>query len=98
MITANYRTHKENQNAFRLSLLDDQVIKLRRPRFDAILAQLRCDNSEHSDFENVITVNVSPTDCFLVEKVCCAGFEETIINALAETCAQHLPCDKHISA
>ena len=86
MITVNYKLHKESQNSFSLTLLDEEVIKLRRPRFDAILNQLRCDYSEHSDFENIMTVNVSPTECFLIEKMCCAEFEEKIRNALADTC------------
>lgn len=76
MIKANYKVHKEGQNTFRPTLLDEHVIRLRRPRFDAILSQLKCDNSGHSDFENIVNINVSPTECFLIEKACCNEFEE----------------------
>ena len=86
MITVHYNIHRESQGVARLSLLDEQVIRLRRPAFDAALARLACDNSEHADFENIVNVNVSPDESFVVEKVCCAPFEERIINALAGTC------------
>jgi hypothetical protein len=29
-------------------------------------------------------VNLSPTEYFVMEKVCCAGFEDMIMNALTE--------------
>lgn len=86
MIKVNYKVHKEGQNTFRPTLLDEHVIRLRRLRFDAILSQLKCDNSDHSDFENMVSINVSPTECFLIEKACCNEFEEKILNALMETC------------
>lgn len=86
MIKVKYEIHRGTQKSFHPTLLDEYVIKLRRPRFDAILAQLRCDNSEHSDLENLITVNLSASECFLIEEVCCAEFKEKIINALMETC------------
>jgi hypothetical protein len=84
MITIKYQTHDGAQGRYRPNFLDEQVIKWRSSRFNAQLVQLRCGNSEHLEFENIITVNLSPTEYFVMEKVCCAGFEDMIINALTE--------------
>lgn len=86
MIRVHYNIRRESQGVARLSLLDEQVIRLRRPPFDAALARLACDNGEHADFENIVNVNVSPDESFGVEKVCCAPFEERIVKALAGAC------------
>ena len=86
MIKVTYQTRQTSRTPFRPNLLDEQIIKLRRPRFDAVLADLKCSNSEHSEFENIITVNLSPSEYLIVEKICCSQFEERIKNALAEAC------------
>jgi hypothetical protein len=86
MIKINYQTLQASRTPFRPNLLDEQIIKLRRPRFDAVLADLNCSNSEHSEFENVITINVSPSEYLIVEKICCPQFEQRIKNTLAEVC------------
>lgn len=86
MIIVHYQAHQKSRNSFRPTLLDEQIIKLRRPRFDSVLDGLKCGYSEHSDFQNVITINVSAAECFDIERVCCREFEERISNALTETC------------
>lgn len=86
MIKINYQTLQASRNPLRPNLLEEEIIKLRRPRFDGALADLECTNSDHSGFENVITVNVSPSEYVTVEKICCSEFEQRIRNALAEVC------------
>lgn len=86
MITPRYQTQLTSQYPFGPNLLEEQILKLRRPRFDAVLAELKCHNSEHSDFENIVTVNVSPAEYLIIEKICCLEFEERIRNALMAIC------------
>jgi hypothetical protein len=86
MIKINYQTLQASRPSVRPNLLDEQIIKLRRPRFDAALADLKCGNSEHFDFENIITVNLSPSEYLIVEKICCSQLEERIKNAVNEVC------------
>lgn len=86
MISINYQTLQASRAPLRPNLMDEQIIKLRRGRFDAALSELECSNSEHSEFENIITVNLSPSEYLIIEKICCSEFEQRIKTRLAEVC------------
>lgn len=68
MIRLKYQTPPTSRSPLHRNVMDEQIIKLRRGKFDALLSELECSNSEHSEFENIITVSLSPSECIIVEK------------------------------
>jgi hypothetical protein len=68
-------TSRRNASA---GIIDEYLIKRRRPRFDAILSNLHCEEDEHRDFENVITINLSPEEYFVIDKVCFQAFASKV--------------------
>jgi hypothetical protein len=88
MISIKYQTRQASREPHRPNLMDEQIIKSRRGRFDVVLSELECSNSEHSEFENIITINLSPSEYLIVEKICCSEFEQTIKGKLAEVCGK----------
>lgn len=81
MMTVKYVTDDGRKSCFRPNVLEQQIIKLKRPSFDAFFSELICENKDHCNFENVVEVNVSPNQYFRIEKTCCFDFELKIKNA-----------------